>query len=356
MKPQGVSSERPPVEADSLDLYRALRPLLFRLDPETAHGLTLRFLRTFASLPGAEHWLRRTFAPRFPGAPVDAFGLRFRHPLGLAAGYDKDGVCLTGLGALGFGHIEVGTVTPEPQPGNPRPRLFRLVEDEALVNRMGFPSRGAEDVVRRLRGRRPEGLVVGVSLGKGASTPLDEAARDYLRLFEHFHPVADYLVINISSPNTLGLRRLQARAFLDDLLRIVAEARRRLEGRRPPVLVKVAPELGVADIDDVVAAIADQGLDGIIATNTTTERRGVRSPLRSESGGLSGRPQFARTLDLVGRFARATSGRIPVIACGGIASRDEYIAALDAGASLVQVYTAVVYQGPAVLRRLADPG
>lgn len=329
--------------------------MLFRLDAETAHALTLRLLRFLASLPGAEGWLRRSFAPRSAGEPVDVFGLPFRNRLGLAAGYDKDGVCLRGLAALGFGHVEVGTVTLEPQPGYPRPRLFRLVEDEALVNRMGFPSRGAEAVSRALQGPRPVGLIVGVSLGKGASTPLEEAAGDYLQLFERFHHLADYLVINVSSPNTLGLRRLQARTFLDDLLRTVADARRRLEGHRPPLLVKVAPDLNVAELDDVVAAVVDQELNGIIATNTTTERRGLRSALGEKAGGLSGRPQFARTLEVVARLARVTSGRIPVIACGGIASRDEFTAALDSGASLAQVYTALVYQGPALVRRLADP-
>lgn len=314
----------------------------------------MRLLQATASLPGGQTGLQRLFAAAPDPEPVEAFGLTFGNRVGLAAGYDKDGRCVRGLSTLGFGHIEVGTVTPEPQPGNPRPRLFRLMEDEALINRMGFPSRGAVAVRRALKAGRPPGVVIGVSLGKGASTPLEDAAEDYLRLFGTFADVADYLAINVSSPNTVGLRRLQARAHLEGLLSAVLTSRHESGRPRPPVLLKIAPDLEADELDDVLATASSQGVDGIIATNTTTGRPALRSPRASERGGLSGRPQRARTLEIVQQIAKAGGGRIPIIACGGISSPDDLRAALDAGACLVQIYTALVFQGPGVVRRLAS--
>jgi dihydroorotate dehydrogenase len=281
--------------------------------------------------------------------------LRFPNRLGLAAGYDKDGAALRGLACLGFGHLEIGTVTLEPQPGNPRPRLFRLVEDAALINRLGFPSGGAAAVQRALQAGRPKGVIVGVNLGKGVGTPLEAAAEDYCSLAEAFRPLADYLTVNVSSPNTLGLRRLQSREHLDDLLKQLRRGLDDGKGRRPPLLVKLAPDLEPQELEDALSACADR-VDGVIATNTTIARPGIRSRHSAETGGLSGTPLFPRALEQVERIARLSQGRFVVIGCGGISSAEDVRAMLDVGASLVQVYTALVFQGPRIIGRLIPAG
>jgi dihydroorotate dehydrogenase len=297
--------------------------------------------------------LRAAFAPRSGGEPLTLFGLTFRNRVGLAAGYDKDGTALQGLASIGFGHIEIGTVTPQAQPGNPPPRLFRLVEDGALINRMGFPSEGAAVVRERLVSRRPH-TVVGVSLGKAAATELERAVEDYLTLLGIFRDAADYLAINISSPNTLGLRRLQARDHLERLLDALTAARRQGPGRKPPILVKLSPDLDEAELDDALGAIVKFNVEGIIAANTTTDRSGLRSDRAVEGGGLSGRPLFERTLRMTKHILHRTGGAVPVIACGGVSDREHVVSLLDAGASLVQVYTALVYAGPGIVRRLVE--
>jgi len=333
-------------------MYSALRPLLFGLPPETAHGLTLGLLRLAGSLPPARALLRTIYAA--PDRPVTAFGLTFRNPVGLAAGYDKDAVAVPGLAALGFGHIEVGTVTPRPQPGNPRPRVFRLVEDQAVINRMGFPGRGADFVQRRLR-RRPADLVVGVNLGKNRDTPLEEAARDYLLLLRRFSGQADYLVINISSPNTVGLRRLQGRAMLEGLLGAIAVERQAIahgRGGHPPVLVKLAPDLGDDELDDALAVILATGMNGVIVTNTTLARDGLRSPLAGETGGLSGHPLAARSQAMLDKVVRRLEGRLPVVSAGGIMAPADAKRRLEMGAALVQVYTGLIYAGPGLAREI----
>jgi len=297
-------------------MYRLIRPLLFRLDPETAHALTLYVLRFTGALPPLNWAISQFF--NAPEKPVHAFGLTFRNPVGLAAGYDKDGIAVRGLAALGFGHIEIGTVTPRPQEGNPRPRLFRLVEDQAVINRMGFPGEGASKVERRLSSvvRRPSSVVIGVNLGKNKDTLLENAAEDYLSLMRAFAPLADYLAINISSPNTVGLRRLQGRDMLENLLRrIAAERQNPLNPNSyppnsyppnpyppnpyppnpyPPILVKLAPDLTDDELDDALGVILDTGMDGVITTNTTLGREGLRSKHRGETGGLSGSPLRVR--------------------------------------------------------------
>jgi dihydroorotate dehydrogenase len=338
--------------------YPFFRSLLFRLDPERAHGLTLGLLRLVGALPPLQDALRFVFAA--PQAPVQAFGLTFANPIGLAAGYDKDGLGWRGLAALGFGHIEVGTVTPRPQSGNPRPRLFRLPEQQALINRMGFPGRGAEFVARKLGGDRPPGLVLGVNLGKNKDTPLERAAEDYLALMQVFAPLADYLAINISSPNTLGLRSLQARRALEALLAPLMRKRQELRdhlGRPLPVLVKLAPDLTEAELDDALEAILGAGVDGVIAANTTLSRPGLSLPLAAEAGGLSGAPLGDLSLRMIRHIQARAGGRLPIIGVGGVMSAADARARLDAGATLVQVYTGLVYAGPglvqSILRNLA---
>jgi dihydroorotate dehydrogenase len=286
---------------------------------------------------------------------VEAFGLRFSNPVGLAAGYDKDGLAWRGLACLGFGHIEVGTVTWRPQPGNPRPRVFRLPADQALINRMGFPGQGADQVQKNLNKPRPAGLVLGVNIGKNKDTPLEEAGVEYRALLRQFAGLADYLVVNVSSPNTVGLRRMQERAILEELLeglqaeRLMEEARL---GKRLPLLVKLAPDLSAAELEEALGVIQDKQMDGVIATNTTLSRDGLQSAAASESGGLSGAPLTRRSLEFVRRIRRMSGGKLPVIGVGGVMNGSDAQAMLEAGASLVQVYTGLVYQGPGLVKSI----
>ena len=334
-------------------MYGLLRALLFRLSPERAHGLALSLARAACALPGGGALLRGLYGaqPR----PVEAFGLTFPNPVGLAAGYDKDGLGWRALACLGFGHVEVGTVTPQPQPGNPQPRVFRLPADQALINRMGFPSRGAEFVARRLAGERPPGLVLGVNLGKNKDTPLEQAAQDYEQLVDQLAAVADYLVVNVSSPNTPGLRELQQRRPLEALLRRLDSSRRqqvRQLGRPLPVLVKLAPDLDQQQLDDALEALLAAGMDGVIATNTTIARPRLSSPAATETGGLSGRPLRDPSTEMIRTIARRTEGKLPIVGVGGVCDAHSARQKLDAGATLVQVYTGLIYRGPNLVQSI----
>jgi dihydroorotate dehydrogenase len=334
-------------------VYARIRPLLFRLDPEDAHTLTLQLIRLAGSLPPVRGLLRALMAA--PAQPVQAFGLTFPNPVGLAAGYDKDGLGWRGMACLGFGHIEVGTITPRPQPGNPRPRIFRLPKEHALINRMGFPSRGADFVARRLRGARSTGLVLGANLGKNKDTPLEQAAEDYLRLLPVFAPLVDYLAINVSSPNTVGLRRLQARQALESLLGQLETERQAQEvrlGRRLPLLVKLAPDLNETELDDALQAILDTSMDGVIATNTTVGRDDIRSPLAEEAGGLSGAPLSRQSTQIIRLIQARTQGKLPIIGVGGVMNAEEARRKLEAGATLIQIYTGMIYAGPGLVKRI----
>ena len=356
-------------------MYLFFRKYLFKLDAETAHQLTLNAVRFAGWLPPSCWILQALY--HAPSKPVQAFGLTFKNPVGLAAGYDKDATAIRGLAALGFGHIEVGTITPLPQPGNPKPRIFRLIEDEAVINRMGFPSRGTEYVQNRLNSslapnllerflgfgpRRPKpikklipGTVLGVNLGKNKSTPNEEAVLDYLALLQNFAPLGDYLTINVSSPNTEGLRRLQARDALEDLLKNLHQQRlieqKQLE-RRVPLLVKLAPDLSNQELDDAVDVILRTNMDGIIATNTTVERIGLRSSSRSEDGGLSGKPLKAQSEAMLQKIVQRVNGQIPVVSSGGIMNPEDAKRQIDMGATLIQVYTGMVYYGPEMVKSI----
>ncbi len=335
-------------------MYPQLRPLLFRLDPERAHDLTIQALRVAGAFPPMRELLSHAFAAHSQ-SPVEAFGLKFPNPVGLAAGYDKDGLAWRGLACLGFGHIEVGTVTPRPQGGNPKPRIFRIPAEGAVINRMGFPGKGAEFVYQRLNVstfKRPD-VILGVNIGKNKDTPNVDAARDYLTLLERFASLADYLAVNVSSPNTIGLRRLQARDYLETLLSKLVEKRSELDVQ-PPLLVKLAPDLTDAELDDALAAISSSGVDGVIATNTTISREGLDSPAGSETGGLSGAPLRKRSTAMIQKIHRRTGGKLPIIGVGGIASVDDARAKLDAGADLVQVYTGMIFRGPGLAREIIE--
>jgi dihydroorotate dehydrogenase len=348
-------------------MYRLFRPLLFRLDAESAHALTLHALRTAQYFPIALSLLKTIY--KTPAKPVTAFGLTFKNPVGLAAGYDKDAVAVQGLGALGFGHIEIGTVTPMPQSGNPRPRVFRLAEDEAVINRMGFPSRGSGYVRKQLNpvrkmsafelvlGRKPvkSNVVLGINLGKNKSTPNEEAVLDYLSLLEAFALNADYLTINVSSPNTVGLRDLQGRAALEGLLSQL-HAQRQIEekklDKKIPLLVKLAPDLSPSELDDALGVILQTRMDGVIATNTTLAREGLRSARQTESGGLSGGPLTGRSEAVLRQVVECVGGQIPVVSAGGIMSPADAKRRLDMGAALVQVYTGLIYRGPGLVKQI----
>lgn len=334
-------------------MYPLFRSLLFKLDPEVAHALTLRLVGLAGRIPPSRWLLERMFTP--PEKPVRAFGLTFRNPVGLAAGYDKDCQSVAGLSALGFGHLELGTVTPRPQPGNPKPRVFRLIEEEGVINRMGFPGRGMAYAAGQMSkvARRPRSTVIGLNLGKNKDTPLEAAAEDYIALMRTFAPLADYLAINISSPNTVGLRRLQGREMLDGLLGAIAQERRS-SSIEYPILVKIAPDLSDEELDDAVGAILDSGMDGIIAANTTLSRDGVRSALRVEAGGLSGRPLTGLGDSVLAKTLARVNGRVPVVGVGGIMSPDDAKRKLDLGATLVQVYTGMIYAGPGLVKRIVE--
>jgi dihydroorotate dehydrogenase len=290
-----------------------------------------------------------------PAHPVQVFGLYFRNPIGLAAGYDKDGLGWQGLAGLGFGHIEIGTVTPKPQPGNPQPRLFRLPEEKALINRMGFPGMGADFVLKQISRPHPKNLVLGVNIGKNKDTPLEAAVQDYLTLLRLFANHADYLTINVSSPNTVGLRQLQERQALDHLLRQLYAERERLTqstSHKVPILVKLSPDLTDPQLDDALDVVIANQMDGVIATNTTISRNGVNSSLAREEGGMSGRPLQRRSLAIVAKIHERINGKLPVIGVGGISDATGVQRMMDAGAVLVQIYTGLIYEGPGLIKRI----
>jgi dihydroorotate dehydrogenase len=321
------------------DLYRLVRPLLKALPPETAHRLTLTALA--AGLGG----MRRIPDP--PELHQQVWGLDFPNPIGIAAGFDKDARAAEALLRLGFGFVEIGTVTPRPQSGNPIPRVFRLEADGALINRLGFNSAGLDLVVQRITARQREAGIVGVNVGKNRDSA--DAASDYAEGVRRAAPLADYLVVNVSSPNTPGLRELQARAALEALLRQVLAARDQ-SGARPPLLVKIAPDVTTEERAVIAAVALATGIDGIVLSNTTIARPpGLRSPQASETGGLSGAPLFGPSTALLADMYRLTKGELPLIGVGGVANAEDAYAKIRAGAALVQLYTALVFAGPALI-------
>jgi dihydroorotate dehydrogenase len=331
-----------------MQAFRFVGPLLRRLDPEVAHGLTLRALERGLG--------PRSRAPDDPILATRVWGRDFANPIGLAAGFDKDAAVIGPLFDLGFGFVEVGTITPRPQRGNPRPRVFRLPEDRAVINRLGFSGAGAEAAARRLaRWRAGGGIpggILGVNLGKNRDSK--DAAADYAAGARALGRYADYLVINVSSPNTPGLRALQGRAELERLIDRVRQALAEAPPERaPPLLIKIAPDLESADLDDIAAVALERGVDGLIATNTTIARpAGLRGRHRAEAGGLSGRPLFAPATRVLAEMYRLTGGRVPLVGVGGVAGGAEAYAKIRAGAALVQLYTGLIYEGPALVPRI----
>jgi dihydroorotate dehydrogenase len=339
----------------SLVPYALTRPFLFGIDPEAAHDLTLGAIARLQNTPAQCLWQQRRVSD-----PVTLAGLKFPNRVGLAAGLDKNGRCIDGLGAMGFGFIEVGTVTPKAQPGNPKPRMFRLLEAEALINRLGFNNDGLEAFihnVRRARSFRAAGGIVGLNIGKNASTPIDDAANDYLLGLEGVYPHADYVTVNISSPNTKNLRALQSDAALDALLGALTERGAALAqrlGRRVPIFLKIAPDLDTAQITLIAATCQRHRVDGVIATNTTTSRSAVQGLRHAdEAGGLSGRPVLQASNAVIRQLRAALGPDYPIIGVGGVMGPEEARAKISAGADLVQVYTGLIYGGPEIVPRIA---
>ena len=333
-------------------MYALTRSLLFCLDAERAHDLTL------ASIEAAYRTgLNPLLAAKPKPLPVDVFGLRFDNPVGLAAGLDKNGAHVDALAALGFGFIEVGTTTPRPQTGNPKPRLFRLPEHEAIINRLGFNNDGVDALVRNVE-RAGFGGVLGINIGRNKDTPNERATDDYLFCLERVYARASYVTVNISSPNTQGLRELQEEEALKRFVGTLREAQERLaakHGKRKPMLLKIAPDLADAELDDIADVLRAAKIDGVICTNTTIDRAPVAGHRdASEPGGLSGKPVFAKSTAVLRGMAQRFGGKIPLIGVGGIATGADAAAKIDAGASLVQFYTGMVYRGPALIGECVD--
>lgn len=338
-------------------VYRIIiKPLFFLLPPERAHYLAMDLLQTLCAIPGMKQVLRSIFSPRAHVQPVNVAGLTFPNLVGLAAGFDKDARWVDALECLGFGFIEIGTVTPLAQPGNSSPRLFRLPADQALINRMGFNNAGAQAAARRLRKRSGQ-ILVGGNIGKNKNTPNEDAVQDYVKCFHALRDVVDYFVVNVSSPNTPGLRDLQEKEPLLALLRTLQDLNTS-GGVMRPIFLKIAPDLTSSQLDDIVEIVHTSGIAGIIATNTTISREGL-STARKEldeigAGGLSGRPVRKRSTEVIRYLHEKSHGAFPIIGAGGIATGEDADEKLRAGAALVQVYTGFIYEGPGIVKRILE--
>jgi dihydroorotate dehydrogenase len=336
-------------------LYKSLiRPLLFLKAPESAHYFTFRWIKRLFKVPGVHSIANAIYNFEDKALEVEAFGLKFKNPVGLAAGFDKDAKLFDELSAFGFGFIEIGTLTPKGQEGNPQPRLFRLPQDESLINRMGFNNQGVEMAVESLKRKRTQ-VIIGGNIGKNKLTPNVEAANDYISAFESLFPYVDYFVVNVSSPNTPNLRALQEKEPLK-LLLMALEAVNRLKELRKPILLKIAPDLTNEQLDDIVEIIEETKIDGVIATNTTISREGLNTNKsdieKMGAGGLSGKALRHRSTEVISYLNKKSNGAFPIIGVGGINSGADAIEKLKAGATLVQVYTGFIYEGPAMVKNI----
>lgn len=333
-------------------MYGLAQKVLFNLDAELSHDLTINTLRCTQNNPLNQFYWQKT-----PEKPVEVFGLTFPNPVGLAAGLDKNAECIAGFGAMGFGFVEVGTVTPKPQPGNDKPRLFRIKDAQGIINRMGFNNKGVDYLVEQVRASQYKGIL-GINIGKNKITPEESALDDYLICLNKVYNHADYITVNISSPNTPGLRNLQYGEALDSLLAGLKTEQNKLaeaSGKYVPILVKIAPDLNEEEIQSISDSLKKAQMDGVIATNTTISREGIEG-LRyaKEAGGLSGQPLTEKSLAVTRLLAKAIAGEMPIIAVGGIDSPETAQARLDAGASLVQIYTGLIYQGPGIVSKIVN--
>lgn len=336
-------------------MYQIAKNFLFKKPAEEAHHFTTKNLKRAFKLPFVKSIFSSIYSVSDPRLAREVFGIKFKNPVGLAAGFDKNAEYIHEFSALGFGFIEIGTVTPKSQPGNPKPRLFRLPEDEALINRMGFNNEGMKAAKANLE-KRPKGIIIGGNIGKNKVTPNEEATLDYLKCFDTLYPVVDYFVVNVSSPNTPGLRELQDKEPLEALLKELQKANKKKAAPKP-ILLKIAPDLTDAQLDDIIEIATNINLDGIIATNTTISREGLQTTageLESiGAGGLSGAPVLERATEVI-RYLRAQNRDIPIIAVGGIMSGEDALQKIEAGANLVQIYTGLIYKGPALVREINE--
>lgn len=333
-------------------MYSLFRDLLFSLDAERSHDFSLAFLKA-----SQRNLLNRIYAQNVPDKPVEVLGLRFKNPLGLAAGLDKNGECIDAFAAMGFGFIEVGTVTPRPQGGNDKPRLFRLPQSQAIINRMGFNNKGVDYLVEQVKRAEYKG-VLGINIGKNKVTPEEQALDDYLLCLDKVYAHASYVTINISSPNTPGLRNLQYGEALDHLLRGLKQRQQQLSdqhGKYVPVLVKIAPDLSDEEILDIARSLVQTGMDGVIATNTTLDRKLVEGQEHAnEAGGLSGAPLTQVSLQVTQKLSKALDGAMPIIGVGGIDSPHAAKARIAAGSDLIQIYSSLIYQGPDLIKEILE--
>lgn len=335
-------------------MYKIVRFFLFLFNPEFIHHILFKLIRFGAMIPGKMWAYRLMFKVSNSRLEREVFGLKFENPVGLAAGFDKDAKLFDELASFGFGFVEIGTVTPLPQEGNPKPRLFRLKEDSGIINRMGFNNQGLESVVARLR-RKRSNIIIGGNISKNKETPNDKAVEDYEICFEKLFPFVDYFVVNVSSPNTPGLRDLQQKEPLTALLNRLQELNSQKE-KRKPILLKIAPDLTNEQLDDIIEIVADTKIDGVVATNTTIDRSGLKTDKTKVeaigSGGLSGQPIKARSTKVIEYLSVKSNKAFPIIGVGGIHSAEDAIEKLDAGATLVQVYTGFIYEGPSLIKRI----
>jgi dihydroorotate dehydrogenase len=339
-------------------MYQLIKPLLFQFDPEEVHYFVTRSLKRFDRLPGGRALSRLLWDLQDKRLEREVFGLKFKNPVGLAAGFDKNAELISEMADMGFGFVEVGTVTPLPQPGNIKPRMFRLPADKALINRMGFNNLGVDVAAERIAAWRrnaresQKGLLIGGNIGKNKMTPNEDAVNDYIKCFDRLFDVVDYFVVNVSSPNTPGLRALQEKEPLMKILNTLQQ-RNSKNGITRPILLKIAPDLTHEQLDDIVEIVQKTGIAGIIATNTTVVREGLKSEkLSNETGGLSGRPLTQRSTEVIRYLAERSKGSFPIIGVGGIHSPEDAIEKLKAGASLLQLYTGFIYEGPGLINRI----
>ncbi len=334
-------------------MYRLIKPLLFKFDPEDIHYFVTGTLKSLNRVWGLSSVIRNLFEINDKRLERTVFGITFKNPVGLAAGFDKNASSISELSNFGFGFIEIGTVTPLPQAGNDKPRMFRLPADSGLINRMGFNNEGVEVAALRLKQLKDENVIIGGNIGKNKLTPNEDAVSDYIKCFDALFDVVDYFVVNVSSPNTPGLRELQEKGPLKNILNTLQQ-RNKKNDQSKPILLKIAPDLTNAQLDDIVEIVLETGIAGVIATNTTLSREGLTSPenIKSESGGLSGKPLTSRSTEVIRYLSEKSAKAFPIIGVGGIHSANDALEKLSAGASLIQVYTGFIYEGPGLIKEI----